>query len=187
MCVGVVWVQERKGNARRVETHKHTLNLLISDSLAKRSGLLLRASDTVRAASSLLLLLLFILIILFSSPSSMFSLLIATSSKSPFFFFPLLQLVLLYTLTSSLSKSSPCSPLISSFSPSRMSLTGSDFLKRPLEQYVRRLEIPVRVVRMEQRSGLIRARLKGASLSTGQVCDATDTLHTLCTSLEEWP
>lgn len=44
-----------------------------------------------------------------------------------------------------------------------------DFLKRPLEQYVRRLEVPIRVVRMEQRSGLIRARLKGASLSTGQV------------------
>lgn len=31
---------------------KYTLNLLISDSLAKRSGLLLRASETVRAASS---------------------------------------------------------------------------------------------------------------------------------------
>eukprot|EP00063_Salmo_salar_P052640 XP_014027475.1 PREDICTED: polypeptide N-acetylgalactosaminyltransferase 1-like [Salmo salar] len=41
-----------------------------------------------------------------------------------------------------------------------------DFLKRPLEQYVRRMEVPVRVVRMEQRSGLIRARLKGASLSS---------------------
>ncbi|RXM36460.1 Polypeptide N-acetylgalactosaminyltransferase 1 [Acipenser ruthenus] len=55
-----------------------------------------------------------------------------------------------------------------------------DFLKRPLEQYVRQLEVPVRVVRMEQRSGLIRARLRGASLSTGQVITFLDA-HCECT------
>ena len=56
----------------------------------------------------------------------------------------------------------------------------SDFLKRPLESYVKKLKVPVHVIRMEQRSGLIRARLKGAAVSKGQVTTFLDA-HCECT------
>ncbi|KAJ7414635.1 Polypeptide N-acetylgalactosaminyltransferase 1 [Willisornis vidua] len=55
-----------------------------------------------------------------------------------------------------------------------------DFLKRPLESYVKKLKVPVHVIRMEQRSGLIRARLKGAAASKGQVITFLDA-HCECT------
>ncbi|XP_010150654.1 PREDICTED: polypeptide N-acetylgalactosaminyltransferase 1, partial [Eurypyga helias] len=55
-----------------------------------------------------------------------------------------------------------------------------DFLKRPLENYVKKLKVPVHVIRMEQRSGLIRARLKGAAASKGQVITFLDA-HCECT------
>uniref|UniRef100_A0A8C3H6T6 Polypeptide N-acetylgalactosaminyltransferase n=2 Tax=Durocryptodira TaxID=1579337 RepID=A0A8C3H6T6_CHRPI len=55
-----------------------------------------------------------------------------------------------------------------------------DFLKRPLENYVKKLKVPVYVIRMEQRSGLIRARLKGAAASKGQVITFLDA-HCECT------
>ncbi|XP_069075659.1 polypeptide N-acetylgalactosaminyltransferase 1 isoform X2 [Pleurodeles waltl] len=55
-----------------------------------------------------------------------------------------------------------------------------DFLKRPLENYARNLKVPVHVIRMEQRSGLIRARLKGAAASKGQVITFLDA-HCECT------
>ncbi|XP_019493444.1 PREDICTED: polypeptide N-acetylgalactosaminyltransferase 1 [Hipposideros armiger] len=54
------------------------------------------------------------------------------------------------------------------------------FLKRPLESYVKKLKVPVHVIRMEQRSGLIRARLKGAAVSKGQVITFLDA-HCECT------
>lgn len=57
----------------------------------------------------------------------------------------------------------------------------SDFLKRPLESYVKKLKVPVHVIRMEQRSGLIRARLKGAAVSKGQVITFLDA-HCECTA-----
>lgn len=57
---------------------------------------------------------------------------------------------------------------------------ASDFLKKKLENYVRTLEVPVRILRMEQRSGLIRARLRGAAATKGQVITFLDA-HCECT------
>uniref|UniRef100_A0A8C4QCT3 Polypeptide N-acetylgalactosaminyltransferase n=1 Tax=Eptatretus burgeri TaxID=7764 RepID=A0A8C4QCT3_EPTBU len=56
-----------------------------------------------------------------------------------------------------------------------------DFLKQPLELYVQKLPVPVLVVRMEERSGLIRARLRGAAVSRGQVITFLDA-HCECTT-----
>lgn len=56
----------------------------------------------------------------------------------------------------------------------------SDFLRNKLENYVRTLEVPVRILRMEQRSGLIRARLRGAAATKGQVITFLDA-HCECT------
>ncbi|XP_051564081.1 polypeptide N-acetylgalactosaminyltransferase 13 [Myxocyprinus asiaticus] len=55
-----------------------------------------------------------------------------------------------------------------------------DFLKKKLEDYVVTLEVPVRILRMEQRSGLIRARLRGAAATRGQVITFLDA-HCECT------
>lgn len=57
---------------------------------------------------------------------------------------------------------------------------ASDFLKKKLENYARTLEVPVRILRMEQRSGLIRARLRGAAATKGQVITFLDA-HCECT------
>ncbi|XP_053115320.1 polypeptide N-acetylgalactosaminyltransferase 13 isoform X4 [Hemicordylus capensis] len=55
-----------------------------------------------------------------------------------------------------------------------------DFLKAPLENYVKNLQVPVKIIRMEQRSGLIRARLRGAAASKGRVITFLDA-HCECT------
>ncbi|XP_045723406.1 polypeptide N-acetylgalactosaminyltransferase 13 isoform X1 [Mirounga angustirostris] len=55
-----------------------------------------------------------------------------------------------------------------------------DFLKLTLENYVKNLEVPVKIIRMEERSGLIRARLRGAAASEGQVITFLDA-HCECT------
>ncbi|XP_060034139.1 polypeptide N-acetylgalactosaminyltransferase 13 isoform X4 [Erinaceus europaeus] len=55
-----------------------------------------------------------------------------------------------------------------------------DFLKLALENYVKNLEVPVKIIRMEERSGLIRARLRGAAASKGQVITFLDA-HCECT------
>ncbi|NWI02120.1 GLT13 acetylgalactosaminyltransferase, partial [Tichodroma muraria] len=55
-----------------------------------------------------------------------------------------------------------------------------EFLKASLENYVKKLEVPVKILRMEQRSGLIRARLRGAAASKGQVITFLDA-HCECT------
>lgn len=59
--------------------------------------------------------------------------------------------------------------------------SAADFLKKKLENYVRTLEVPVRILRMEQRSGLIRARLRGAAATKGQVITFLDA-HCECTT-----
>nr|XP_031361332.1 polypeptide N-acetylgalactosaminyltransferase 13 [Lonchura striata domestica] len=55
-----------------------------------------------------------------------------------------------------------------------------EFLKASLEHYVHGLGVPVRIVRLGRRSGLIRARLRGAAASRGQVLTFLDA-HCECT------
>ncbi|KAL3124157.1 hypothetical protein niasHT_004746 [Heterodera trifolii] len=48
-------------------------------------------------------------------------------------------------------------------------LSERSYLKRPLELYTRRFPLPVHLLHLPQRSGLIRARLAGSAMSTGTV------------------
>uniref|UniRef100_A0A915DYF9 Ricin B lectin domain-containing protein n=1 Tax=Ditylenchus dipsaci TaxID=166011 RepID=A0A915DYF9_9BILA len=44
-----------------------------------------------------------------------------------------------------------------------------DYLKKPLELYTKRFPIPVHLVHLQERSGLIRARLTGSAMAKGKV------------------
>lgn len=44
-----------------------------------------------------------------------------------------------------------------------------DYLNSPLEIYLKRLPIPIHLVHLKERSGLIRARLVGAGMAKGKV------------------
>lgn len=44
-----------------------------------------------------------------------------------------------------------------------------DYLKAPLEQYIKRFPVPMHLVHLAERSGLIRARLKGSDMAKGKV------------------
>ncbi|KAG1697709.1 Polypeptide N-acetylgalactosaminyltransferase 1 [Nymphon striatum] len=55
------------------------------------------------------------------------------------------------------------------------------FLKKPLEEYVSKLSVPVKIVRAGNRTGLIRARLLGARVAQGEVLTFLDA-HCECTS-----
>ncbi|XP_012270629.1 polypeptide N-acetylgalactosaminyltransferase 3 [Orussus abietinus] len=55
-----------------------------------------------------------------------------------------------------------------------------EFLRSQLDEYVRRLEVPVRILRSEKRIGLVNARLLGANKARGKVLTFLDA-HCECT------
>lgn len=55
-----------------------------------------------------------------------------------------------------------------------------EFLKNPLDEYVEKLSIPVKVLRSRERIGLIKARLLGANDAKGEVLTFLDA-HCECT------
>lgn len=54
------------------------------------------------------------------------------------------------------------------------------FLRQPLDEYVAKLPVPTRVLRTQERVGLVRARLMGGQEARGQVLTFLDA-HCECT------
>jgi glycosyltransferase involved in cell wall biosynthesis len=54
------------------------------------------------------------------------------------------------------------------------------FLRDPLDEYVAKIPVPTRVLRTQERVGLVRARLMGAQEAQGQVLTFLDA-HCECT------
>ncbi|CAJ0598701.1 unnamed protein product [Cylicocyclus nassatus] len=48
-------------------------------------------------------------------------------------------------------------------------LSDRDYLKEPLDAYIKRFPIPMRIVHLKKRSGLIRARLTGSGMARGRI------------------
>ncbi|KAK6743358.1 hypothetical protein RB195_010550 [Necator americanus] len=48
-------------------------------------------------------------------------------------------------------------------------LSDRDYLKEPLDVYIKRFPIPTRLVHLKRRSGLIRARLTGSAMAKGRI------------------
>ncbi|EPB65091.1 hypothetical protein ANCCEY_15846 [Ancylostoma ceylanicum] len=48
-------------------------------------------------------------------------------------------------------------------------LSNRDYLKEPLDAYIKRFPVPTRIVHLKDRSGLIRARLTGSAMAKGQI------------------
>uniref|UniRef100_A0A0N5AZX6 Polypeptide N-acetylgalactosaminyltransferase n=1 Tax=Syphacia muris TaxID=451379 RepID=A0A0N5AZX6_9BILA len=48
-------------------------------------------------------------------------------------------------------------------------LSDRPYLREPLDLYIQKLQVPVRIVHLSERSGLIRARLEGSKIAKGKV------------------
>ncbi|CAJ0942011.1 unnamed protein product, partial [Mesorhabditis belari] len=48
-------------------------------------------------------------------------------------------------------------------------MSDRDYLKGPLDAYIRRFNVPIRIIHLEKRSGLIRARLTGSEAASAKV------------------
>uniref|UniRef100_A0A914WY15 Polypeptide N-acetylgalactosaminyltransferase n=1 Tax=Plectus sambesii TaxID=2011161 RepID=A0A914WY15_9BILA len=48
-------------------------------------------------------------------------------------------------------------------------LSERDYLREPLDVYIKKFRVPVKLIHLDKRSGLIQARLRGSSVATGEI------------------